>query len=65
MRSSDIQPLGMFSHVSVEDRVPGDHPIRKLRVLVDAILGELDERAVITDRSGSVANACPTPGNQP
>ncbi|MGH8159740.1 MAG: hypothetical protein ACREPQ_16605 [Rhodanobacter sp.] len=33
----------MFSYVSVEERVPGDHPIRKLRVLVDAILGELDE----------------------
>ena len=43
MRSPDIQQLGMFSYVSVEDRVPPDHPIRKLRVLVDAILGELDE----------------------
>ncbi|WP_053096282.1 hypothetical protein [Frateuria defendens] len=43
MRSPDVQPLGMFSYVSVEDRVPVDHPIRKLRVLVDAILGELDE----------------------
>ena len=32
----------MFSYVSVEDRVPADHPIRKLRVLVDTILGELD-----------------------
>ncbi len=32
----------MFSYVSVEDRVPSDHPIRKLRVLVDTILGELD-----------------------
>ncbi|WP_329741423.1 hypothetical protein [Dyella sp. A6] len=28
----------MFSYVSVEDRVPPDHPIRKLRVQVDAIL---------------------------
>ncbi len=42
MRSPDVQQLGMFSYVSVEDRVPPDHPIRKLRVLVDAILGELD-----------------------
>jgi transposase len=32
----------MFSYVSVEDRVPIDHPIRKLRVMVDTILGELD-----------------------
>lgn len=32
----------MFSYVSVEARVPADHPIRKLRVLVDTILKELD-----------------------
>ncbi len=42
MRSPDVQQLGMFSYVSVEQRVPTDHPIRKLRVLVDVILGELD-----------------------
>jgi len=42
MRSPDVQQLGMFSYVSVEDRLPSDHPIRKLRVLVDSILGELD-----------------------
>ena len=44
----------MFSYVSVGDRVPGDHPIRKLRVLVDTILGELDgvlaERYAATGR---------------
>ena len=43
MRGADVQQLNMFSVVSVEDRVPTDHPIRKLRVLVDTILGELDE----------------------
>jgi hypothetical protein len=32
MRSADIQQLGMFSYVSVDARVPADHPIRKLRV---------------------------------
>jgi len=42
MRGADVQQLGMFSYVSVEDRVPKDHPIRKLRVLVDAILKEMD-----------------------
>lgn len=42
MRSPDVQQLGMFSYVSVEERVPSDHPIRKLRVMVDGILGELD-----------------------
>lgn len=42
MRGADVQQLGMFSYVSVEERVPQDHPIRKLRVLVDTILSELD-----------------------
>lgn len=42
MRRPDRQQLGMFSYVSVEDRVPPDHPIRKLRVFVDTILKELD-----------------------
>ena len=42
MRGADVQQLGMFSYVSVEDRVPADHPIRTLRKLVDAILLDLD-----------------------
>ncbi len=48
MRGADVQQLGMFSTVSVEERVPADHPIRKLRVMVDAILKELDELLVIS-----------------
>jgi len=43
VRGADIQQLGMFSYVSVDDRVASDHPIRKLRMLVDSILKELDE----------------------
>ncbi len=42
MRSADIQQLGMFSYVSVDARVPTDHPIRKLRELVDGVLREMD-----------------------
>jgi transposase len=42
MRGADVQQTGMFSYVSVEERVPKDHPIRKLRVLVDGILKEMD-----------------------
>ena len=37
-----MQQLGMFSYVSVEERVPADHPIRTLRILVDTILLQLD-----------------------
>jgi transposase len=43
MRGPDVQQLGMFSYVSVEDRVPADHPVHALRVLVDGILAERDE----------------------
>lgn len=43
MRGADVQQLGIFSYVSVEDRVPRDHPIHKLRLLVDAILHEMDD----------------------
>jgi hypothetical protein len=32
----------MFSYVSVDARVPADHPIRKLRELVDGMLAEKD-----------------------
>jgi transposase len=42
MRGTDTQQLGMFSYVSVEERVPADHPVRNLRKLVDAILLQLD-----------------------
>ncbi|MFN7550461.1 MAG: transposase, partial [Pseudomonadota bacterium] len=42
MRSPDGQQLGMFAQVSIEDRVPKDHPIRPLRELVDQLLRDLD-----------------------
>ena len=41
MRSPDVQLLATSSYVSGEDRVPSDHPIRKLCGLMDSILGEL------------------------
>ncbi len=49
----------MFSYVSVEDRVPGDHPVRKLRVLVDVILGELDELLAARYASGGRPSIAP------
>jgi transposase len=38
-----VQQLGMFTYVSVEEPVPADHPSRKLRVMVDAILMEMND----------------------
>ncbi|MEP7043190.1 MAG: hypothetical protein ABI843_09000 [Dokdonella sp.] len=42
MRGADTQQTEMFSYVSAEERVPKAHLIRKLRVLDDAILKEMD-----------------------
>src|SRR5277367_736725 len=41
MRGSDSKQDGMFSYLSPENRVPGDHPLRKVRPLVDQILKEM------------------------
>lgn len=32
----------MFSYVSLEARIPGNHPLRKLRLLVDTLLATMD-----------------------
>ena len=42
MRSADVQQTGMFSYITLEERIPKDHPIRKLRVLADAALKSMD-----------------------
>jgi len=33
----------MLSSLSTEDLIPADHPIRRIRVVVDEVLGELDD----------------------
>ena len=38
MRGGDQQQSGMFSYVSLEERVPQDHPLRAIRKSVDEIL---------------------------
>ena len=42
MRGTDKQQLGVFSYISVEDRVPRNHPLRGIRSIVDAALQDLD-----------------------
>lgn len=41
MRGRDEQPASLFSYVSLEDRVPQDHPLRDHRKFLDGILHEL------------------------
>jgi transposase len=38
MRGTDIQQSGMFSFVSLESRVPPDHPLRGIKALLDEAL---------------------------
>ncbi|MGD9788163.1 MAG: IS5/IS1182 family transposase, partial [Sulfuricellaceae bacterium] len=42
MRGSQTNQSAMFSYVSLEDRIPKSHPLRKLRVLVDTVLATMD-----------------------
>ena len=41
MRGEDQRSEGFFSYVRLESRIPADHPLRAIRGLVDAALGEL------------------------
>jgi transposase len=44
MRGDDPQQAAMFSYIAPEERVPPDHPLRTIRVMVDALLKELSPR---------------------
>jgi transposase len=41
MRGADVQQGGMFSYVSLEARVPAEHPLRAMRVLLDEALASM------------------------
>ncbi len=42
MRGLEKQQNALFSYVSLEDRVPREHPLRRLRVLVNGILASMN-----------------------
>jgi transposase len=42
MRGSSDPQLAMLTTLSTEELIPVDHPIRRIRVVVEAVLGELD-----------------------
>jgi transposase len=41
MRGDDPRQAAIFSYISPEERVPQDHPLRRIRMMVDAVLKEL------------------------
>jgi hypothetical protein len=44
MRGTDQQQSHAFSHISPEQRVRSDHPLRPIRMMVDKILKQLSPR---------------------
>jgi transposase len=42
MRGEAEPQVALFSYVSLEERVARAHPLRKLRILVDAVLSTMD-----------------------
>lgn len=43
MRGSSDGQIAIFSYVSLEDRIPRNHPIRKVKQILDKALAEMDE----------------------
>ena len=53
MRGSELSQSHLFSYVSIEDRIPQDHPLRGMRRLLDPVLAELSPRfAALYSRTG-------------
>ncbi len=44
MRGPDHPQTALFSYLSIEDRIPVDHPLRAIQALVNPILAELSPR---------------------
>jgi transposase len=59
MRGADQQQSGMFSYISAERRVPKEHPLRTVRVMVDAALKELGSRFAELYASGGRPSIAP------
>jgi len=58
MRGTDIQQGGMFSYVSLESRVPSDHPLRGIKALLDEALAGMSrdfDRVYATEGRPSIA----------
>ena len=58
MRGTDVDQGGLFSYVSMEDRVPAGHPLRRVRALLDEALKSMSrdfERVYASGGRESVA----------
>jgi len=46
MRATGQSDDGLFSYVSLQERMPGDHPLRARRTLVDRVLARAGRHAM-------------------
>jgi transposase len=44
MRGKDLQQDELFSYGSLEERIPANHPLRPIRIMMDAALKDMGER---------------------
>src|SRR3954452_21828965 len=44
VRGSRVRQMAMLTTLSPEELIPIDHPIRRIRAMIDAVLGQLDEK---------------------
>jgi transposase len=53
MRGPEVSQSSMFSYMSIEDRIPQDHPLRAMRRLLDPVLADMSPRfAALYSRTG-------------
>jgi hypothetical protein len=57
MRGDNRQPDAMFSYVSAEQRVPSDHTLRAIRLLVDEVLRDVSREFAVGAAGAAVARA--------
>jgi hypothetical protein len=67
MRGSQDFQGTMFSYISLEERVPAAHPLRKLRGVVDALLATMDRESWASHKSFKRRDddSSPPPGRNP
>ena len=63
MRGDDHQQFGVFSYVSLEERVPQQHPLHLIRKSVDEIFRAMgqDFDALYAKRTGRSRRSLPWP----